>query len=114
MFNLGITGEMFLYAAGAAFIALAVFGGGLKFKGVEIPALSSVPRQLILGILGIFLVVAGIFIHAPADQSTSTDQNIGATDDSNPDGSSDSRETTAAGESSPTGNSTDASSSTDK
>ena len=51
-----------LLSAGAACIIAAIVGGGAKAFGVEIPVLSSVRRQLALGIVGIGFLAAAYFV----------------------------------------------------
>jgi hypothetical protein len=46
-----------LIGAGAACIMAAIVGGGLRAFGVEIPALSSIRRQLLLGVFGAALIL---------------------------------------------------------
>ncbi|OPX98003.1 MAG: hypothetical protein A4E58_01085 [Syntrophorhabdus sp. PtaB.Bin006] len=58
--------------SGIACLIAAVVGGGLKAFGIEVPALRSLMRQVVLGILGVILVVIGV-IHP----SGTTDTKIG-------------------------------------
>lgn len=48
--------EKVFLSTGIACIIAAIVGGGFKAFGVEIPALSSLPRQMILGSFGIVLI----------------------------------------------------------
>lgn len=50
-----------LLSVGIACIIGAIVGGGLKAFGIEIPALSSVRRQILLGGVGVLLVLVAIF-----------------------------------------------------
>ena len=47
---------------GVVCLIAAIVGGGLKAAGVEMPAVGSVRRQLLLGLLGVVLIVAGPYI----------------------------------------------------
>ena len=51
-----------LLSAGAACIIVAIVGGGAKAFGVEIPVLSSVRRQVALGIAGIGFLAAAYVV----------------------------------------------------
>ena len=51
-----------LLSAGAACVIAAIVGGGAKAFGVEIPVLSSVRRQVALGIVGIGFLAAAYFV----------------------------------------------------
>jgi len=56
-----------LLGAGAACVIAAIVGGGAKAFGVEIPVLSSVRRQVALGVVGIgFLAAAYVVGNGPA------------------------------------------------
>lgn len=55
--------------AGLACVIAAIVGGGLNAFSIEIPLLSSMKRQVLLGILGAALLAAGFFVPAPADES---------------------------------------------
>jgi hypothetical protein len=59
--------------AGLACVIAAIAGGGLKAFSIEIPLLSSVKRQVVLGILGAVLLGAGLLIPAPANESKTAD-----------------------------------------
>lgn len=61
----------FLYA-GLACIIGAVVGGGLKAFGVEIPALGSLIRQVILGVLGVVLILVSISVNSSKSAATPT------------------------------------------
>lgn len=52
--------ENTLLGAGIACVIAAIVGGGLKAFGLELPLVSSVKRQTLLGLLGVILVVAGV------------------------------------------------------
>ncbi|OPY74532.1 MAG: hypothetical protein A4E65_03807 [Syntrophorhabdus sp. PtaU1.Bin153] len=45
--------------SGIACLIAAVVGGGLKAFGIEVPALKSLVRQIVLGVLGVILIVIG-------------------------------------------------------
>jgi len=47
---------------GIACLIAAIAGGGLRAFGLEIPVLNSVPRQLVLGVLGAAFVVFSIWL----------------------------------------------------
>ena len=51
-----------LLSAGAACVILAIVGGGAKAFGVEVPVLSSVGRQVALGIVGIGFLTAAYVV----------------------------------------------------
>jgi len=53
-----------LLPVGAACILAAVVGGSINAFGVELPAVGSVPRQLILGAVGVALIAPGIWLEA--------------------------------------------------
>jgi hypothetical protein len=53
-----------LTPVGLACILAAVVGGGISAFGVEVPAVGSVPRQLILAAVGIALVAPGAWVEA--------------------------------------------------
>ncbi|OPY65060.1 MAG: hypothetical protein A4E62_02755 [Syntrophorhabdus sp. PtaU1.Bin002] len=55
--------------SGIACLIAAVVGGGLKAFGIEVPALRSLIRQIVLGILGVILVVMGV-IHPSGTTDT--------------------------------------------
>jgi hypothetical protein len=57
-----------LLCTGLACVIAAVVGGGLKAFGVEIPILTSLKRQLVLGILGAILI--GVALHTSAVPDT--------------------------------------------
>ncbi|HSB12094.1 MAG TPA: hypothetical protein VLM38_21590 [Blastocatellia bacterium] len=48
-----------LLIAGVACLIAAIVGGGLRAFGIEIPALGSRVRQMLLGLLGLILIVVG-------------------------------------------------------
>lgn len=43
--------------AGVGLLAAAIVGGGLKLIDIEIPLINSLPRQVLLGLLGLGLIV---------------------------------------------------------
>jgi hypothetical protein len=47
-------------ALGVACLVAAIVGGGLKAAGFEFPVLSSLPRQVVLGILGLILIAVSL------------------------------------------------------
>ena len=51
-----------LVTAGILFIAAAIIGGGIKAFKIEIQAINSLKRQIMLGILGLVLVTAGTIV----------------------------------------------------
>lgn len=61
--------------AGLACIIGAVVGGGLKAFGIEIPALGSLIRQLILGVLGVILIVVSVSVSSSNSAATPTQPN---------------------------------------
>lgn len=63
-----------LLIVGLACVIAAVVGGGLKLMGVEIPILASLPRQILLAMVGI-AVVAGSFV-IPEARDTSQKQSV--------------------------------------
>jgi len=67
-------GTAILYA-GLACIVGAVVGGGLKAFGIEIPALSSLLRQVILFVLGVVLIVVGMNVDSSNGAGTQTPPN---------------------------------------
>lgn len=67
-------GTTFLYA-GLACIVGAVVGGGLKAFGIEMPALGSRVRQVILFILGAILIVVSMNVDSSNDAGTQTKPN---------------------------------------
>jgi hypothetical protein len=56
-----------LVGGGVAALLAAVAGGGLKAFGVEVPALASVRRQVLLAIAGLALVTVGLLPKNPLD-----------------------------------------------
>jgi hypothetical protein len=54
--------ETTFLTVGIACLIAAVAGGGLRAFGLEIPVLNSVPRQLLLGILGVAFVAFSIWL----------------------------------------------------
>ena len=60
-----------LLSAGAACVILAIVGGGAQAFGVQIPVLSSVRRQVALGVVGIgFLAAAFVVGNGSASSNT--------------------------------------------
>lgn len=66
-----------LLGAGIACVAAAIIGGGLKAFGMEIPALNSIVRQLLLAAFGVFLALIGwaqrerpAIVHVPSITSS--------------------------------------------
>jgi hypothetical protein len=57
--------------SGIACLIAAVVGGGLKAFGIEVPALKSLVRQVVLGVLGAVLIVVGVF-HSSDTTDTKT------------------------------------------
>ena len=64
------TPEKWLFTLGAGLVVAAAVGGGLEVAGFEIPLVSSVPRQLVLGFFGIVLGALSFFIPAGRDEPT--------------------------------------------
>ncbi|HUY93918.1 MAG TPA: hypothetical protein VMU71_01425 [Terracidiphilus sp.] len=53
-----------ILSAGLACIIAAVVGGGLKAFDIEIPALKSLLRQVILGVLGVLLIFVSMHVNS--------------------------------------------------
>ena len=51
---------------GLVLLAAALVGGGLKLLGAELPVISSVPRQVVAGLVGGALLIMGLY--EPGDQ----------------------------------------------
>jgi len=49
-----------LVTLGVVAVMAAIVGGGLKAVGVEVPVFGSIPRQVLLGIFGLALIVVGL------------------------------------------------------
>ncbi len=64
-----------ILSAGLACAIAAVVGGGLKAFGIEIPALGSRVRQVILFILGAILIVVSMNLDSGSDAGTQTKPN---------------------------------------
>jgi len=64
------TPEKWLFTLGAGLIVAAAVGGGLEVAGFEIPLVSSLPRQLVLGFFGIALSALSFLIPADRDKPT--------------------------------------------
>jgi hypothetical protein len=61
-----------LLTAGLACLIAAIVGGGLKAWGIEIPALQSLKRQVLLASLGIALaLIGGLMLRGPAPPGNS-------------------------------------------
>lgn len=58
-----------LVILGAVCVVAAAAGGGFKALGVEVPMLKSVPRQILVGVVGVGLIVGGFAID-PGDDDT--------------------------------------------
>lgn len=68
-----------LLVIGLACIIAAIVGGGLKLMHIEMPAINSVPRQLLLAAVGIVIVVVSVGVDGdpsvgptPGNGSTTT------------------------------------------
>jgi hypothetical protein len=59
-----------LVIVGFVLIAAAVIGGGLKAAEIEVVVISSVPRQVALGVVGLVMLVVGFMVRA-GDSSAS-------------------------------------------
>jgi hypothetical protein len=59
--------DRFLLGAGIAFIAAAIVAGGFKGLGLEIPAVDSLPRQVLLAGFGAVLMVLSWLVHSRQD-----------------------------------------------
>jgi hypothetical protein len=59
--------ENVLIITGLACIVAAIIGGGLKFFNIEIPLLNSIPRQIILGVVGFILIIKPLIIPISGD-----------------------------------------------
>ena len=64
--------ETAFVTAGLVCLMAAAIGGGLKAFGMEIPVVSSVGRQLTLAVLGVGLIVAGLWIGFDETNGTTT------------------------------------------
>lgn len=62
------TPEKWLFTLGAGLVVAAAIGGGLEVAGFEIPLVSSVPRQLVLGLFGIAVVLLSFLITAEREK----------------------------------------------
>lgn len=51
--------DSFFLVFGYVLIAAAIVGGGLSASGVAVPVVSSIFRQVLLALLGLFLVITG-------------------------------------------------------
>ncbi|NNC43479.1 MAG: hypothetical protein HKO03_09610 [Acidimicrobiia bacterium] len=61
--------ETTLIVAGVAFVGAAIVGGGLIAFKIEIPLVDSIPRQILLGLFGAVLIVAGFMSGSGAPTS---------------------------------------------
>ncbi len=68
--------ETTLIVAGVAFVGAAIVGGGLIAFKIEIPLVDSVPRQILLGLFGTVLIVAGFM----SGSGATSDQIVTAAD----------------------------------
>jgi hypothetical protein len=59
--------EATLIAAGVVFVGAAIVGGGMVAFKVEVPLIDSLPRQVLLAVFGILLLIAG-FVTRGIDQ----------------------------------------------
>jgi len=64
-----------ILSAGLACVIAAVVGGGLKAFSIEVPQLSSRPRQVVLFILGVILIVVSMSVGSSNDAGTQTTSN---------------------------------------
>jgi hypothetical protein len=53
--------ETSLFTVGLILVIAAIVGGGTKAFGVELPALQSLKRQIILAFIGITIMVGPLF-----------------------------------------------------
>lgn len=51
-----------LLVVGFVFVAAAVIGGGLKAVGIEVPVVSSILRQVLLGLAGVGAIVISFLL----------------------------------------------------
>jgi len=56
----GMDVQATLVTLGVVAVMAAIVGGGLKAVGVEVPVFGSIPRQVLLGIFGLALIVVGL------------------------------------------------------
>ncbi|MGH2774792.1 MAG: hypothetical protein ACRDJT_05080 [Actinomycetota bacterium] len=73
------TPEKWLFTLGAGLIVAAAIGGGLEVAGFEIPLVSSVPRQLVLGLFGI--VVTALSFLIPGERKELPPASVGIEDE---------------------------------
>lgn len=64
------TPEKWTFTLGAGLVVAAAIGGGLEVAGFEIPLVSSVPRQLVLGFFGIVVSALSFLITAEREKLT--------------------------------------------
>ena len=62
--------ETVLLPAGVACMIAAVVGGGLTFLGITIPVISTLPRQVVLFLLGALFVFASVALKGPSPRTT--------------------------------------------
>jgi hypothetical protein len=60
-----------LLTAGIACVMAALIGGGLKAFTIEIPVLSSITRQVVLGVFGLVLIGIGVIRGGSIDRPSS-------------------------------------------
>ncbi len=63
--------ENTLLGAGIACLIAAVIGGGFKAFGVDIPLISSRPRQVLLGAVGLLMILGAVAMKHPGMPGTS-------------------------------------------
>jgi tetratricopeptide (TPR) repeat protein len=61
--------DRFLLGPGIALVAAAIVAGGLKGFGIEVPAVDSLPRQVLLGVFGALLMVLSLLVRTRDDHS---------------------------------------------
>lgn len=66
------TPEKWVFTLGAGLIVAAAIGGGLEVAGFEIPLVSSVPRQLVLGFFGVVVIVISFLASGKPEQLPSS------------------------------------------
>lgn len=59
-----------LVVVGFVFLAAAIIGGGLKAQGVEVPVISSISRQVLLGLAGVGAILISVLL--PRNGSTAS------------------------------------------
>lgn len=63
-----------LLLLGFACLVAAVVGGGLKLAGVDIPVVDSLPRQVLLAVLGVVIIATALILGRDDDNDTDRDQ----------------------------------------